>query len=101
MKTHGSLNGGLVDAIHVVIPIEERFSSVRRTNFAKALARAVKHFIDDRYSCGRSGIPGGSKASSTVITLVAVSCSLELCNPVRNIRISPYVQTHTYAHNYF
>ncbi|KAI0225665.1 hypothetical protein LSAT2_023574 [Lamellibrachia satsuma] len=49
VKTHGSRNGGLVDAIQVEIPKEERFSSVRRTNFAKAVARAVKHFMDDHY----------------------------------------------------
>ncbi|KAI0239388.1 hypothetical protein LSAT2_009897, partial [Lamellibrachia satsuma] len=49
VKTHGSRNGGLVDAIQVEIPKQERFSSVRRTNFAKAVARAVKHFMDDHY----------------------------------------------------
>ena len=49
LKTHGSRYNGIVDAIQVEIPAEERYTAVRREPFAKALARAVKYFMDEHY----------------------------------------------------
>ena len=49
VRTHGSRYSGVVDAVQVEIPREERFSSVRRPKIARALARAVKYFMDDHY----------------------------------------------------